>query len=885
MPKFFYFSKKIFWRGIVVISARACYNKDMKIQKTMGIALSALLLFGGISVCAPVGLAASAQETEEVALTDENAELFLPASYEQYLPLSNPSDAAVTDRYIAVSEKKLLYLYDRERGNGYRVYEHQHPISKIQFSDAGRLYFADSLLGFYELDLTAEALSTTTESRLSSLTTFYIQGDTLFSAHLTDTGTEYTTSNLSAPDKITQFDSTDFSNPPKMTFLNGKFYSVVNRLVSVYEYNANQNKYLLTESQILHQSSSVTGLQSVCTQGGKIYYTLNNDASGASTLKNGLYEYDPNEKTSRLALEADALGALAVCGGDTYCLQGGSVRKIAVTDGRTEFTSYEIASSSPSVNRLTRAVDSARARDLLVTADVFGERSGRVSVYRFSSREYSQIPCTDENGEPFAPDLVATDGEQIAVTSGEKIYTENEDGTGFILVRTMKSNVKGLACVYGSVYFVTDYYVYGKVGEEAEAVRTRDGNLVSLTADLYGNLYAAYCNAVKTTVYRFTEDEFTNNEKAGATAAVYEKTVARLHADYEGNLYFLEGDVLCKNGKPFASLDGNGFVYRGKDAGAVSPSAFALGFEDDEVYFLFENFCIKSKSDALEIPCLDEIAAENAAEQAFAEHAPEGLSVQLPAGSVGIVVDLSELSEESAFFPYSRYYRTAETRNGVLLAQTERYSLVMLYEKDRSYTANLFRNEEIVTLEDDFTEATGFRYLTNEVSAYYIPCMHEALGGARLQRGARVSFLGTLRAEEGEYAYFSYTDGTRAEKRGYVPLSYLTEVNPYGEERKEFMLGTLGKEGETVLFSNGESSIKLLRGTQLKLYRTESGDYRAEYEHEGKIYSATVTEAMLETGKTDALRISLIVILSVLAIVIVGVYVYMLPRKRSELKK
>jgi len=42
---------------------------------------------------------------------------------------------------------------------------------------------------------------------------------------------------------------------------------------------------------------------------------------------------------------------------------------------------------------------------------------------------------------------------------------------------------------------------------------------------------------------------------------------------------------------------------------------------------------------------------------------------------------------------------------------------------------------------------------------------------------------------------------------------------------------------------------------------------------------------MLETGKTDALRISLIVILSVLAIVIVGVYVYMLPRKRSELKK
>lgn len=851
----------------------------------MGIALSALLIAGGIFACPPVNVAANAQETESVSLTNDNAELFLPTSYEQYLPLSNPSDAAITERYIAVSEKQSLYLFDRESRGGYRVYEHEHPISKIQFSDAGRLYFADSLLGFYELDLTAEELAATTESRLSSLTTFYIQGETLFSAHLTDTGTEYTTSSLSAPDNLTQFDSTDFPNPPKMTYLNGKFYSIVNRLVSVYEYNANQGKYLLTDSQILHQSSSVTGLQSVCAQSGKIYYTLNNDASGASTLKNGIYEYDPDERTSRLVLEADALGALTVCGADTYCLQGGSVRKINFADGKAEFTPYEIASSSPSVNRLYRAVDSARARDLLVTADVLSERSGRVSVYRLSSGEYSQIPCADENGDPFVPSLVATDGNLIAVTSGEKIYVKNEEDTGFTLKRTMKSAVKGIACVYGSIYFVTDYFVYGKVGDETEAVRTREGNLVSLTSDLYGNLYAAYCNAARTTVYRFTEEEFTDNAKAGATAAVYEKAVARMHADFEGNLYFLDGNSLCKNGEPFAVLEGNDFVYRGKDSGALFPSAFSLGFEDDEVYFLFRNFCVKSKADALAIPALDEITADGAAAQAFAEHEPEELFVQLPAGSVGIVIDLNELGEDSEFFPYSRYYRTAEARNGVLLAETERYCLVMLYERDRSYTANLFRKEAVIRTESDWREETGKRYLSSDVSAYFIPCMHGALTGSRLSRGNRVEFLGTVGAEEGEYAFIEYTDYFRTTKRGYVPLSYLTEVNPYGEERREFTLGTIGAEGEKTVFTNGEERITLARGEQVKLYKNTNGTYWAEYERDGKVYTAVVTENMLDTGKTDALRISLIVILSVLAIVIIGVYVYMLPRKRSERKK
>lgn len=856
----------------------------MKLQKTTGFILATLLIAGGISAYSGTSLTAEAANTQ-TQLDGTNAELFLPTSYEQYLPLSHPSDVAVSDRYIAIAESTSLYLYDRESADGYRLYEHTDAISKIQLTTDGKLYFADGNLGFYELALDGDELCPTTEVGLTALSTFYIEGDTLFSVNMTNTGTEYRISDLSAPNRTEKFDGTEFHNTPRTTYLNGRFYSFVNSLISIYEYNDTAGKYMRVDTQTLYPSETLMGLESVCTLDGKIYFTLNKDASAGGRLKNGLHVYNPEDKTSSLVMEADSLSALTVNGDELYCIQGGSLRKLTLSNGTAAFTEYEIAASSTSVNRFYHAVDMVRARDLLVTADVFSENEGRISVYHFSTGAYSEIPCVDEHGAPFSPRLVATDGEIIAVAAGRDIYVGKSDGESFTLVHTLKSNVRGVACVYGSVYFVTDNYVYGKVGSNDEAVRPYEGDVTAFTNDLYGNLYVAYGNAVQTTVYRFTEQEVINNDASGATVATFPETFSCLRTDFGNNLYYLANDALYKNGQPFSTLDGNEFVYRGKDAQSMSPSLFALGFEDDEVYFTFDNFAIKNKAGVLDIPSLNKIALENAVAQALSPHEPENLFVEISMNTVGILIDLDELATQTDYFPYSRYYRTGAVKSGVLLAETQTYYLVMLIDRNRNYTANLFLKDSSASYQPDvYEETSATRYLSCNTATYYVPCMHNALAGTPLSRGERVTVHGVVSAIDGDYAYVEININARETVRGYVPFTFLTEVNPLGEEPQKYILGTLNDKGAEITFTNGDENITLESGTQVKLFQNEDGTYRAEYEKDGKIYSATVTENMFARGETDALRISLIVILSVLAVVIIGVYVYMLPRKKTQTK-
>ena len=96
----------------------------------------------------PCALTAQAAET---VLTTENSSLFLPESYEQFLTLTAPTDVAVSEKYLAVSEGSDLYIFDRAAEEPvYRKYTHTDKISKIQFSDEEKLYFSDELQNFYE---------------------------------------------------------------------------------------------------------------------------------------------------------------------------------------------------------------------------------------------------------------------------------------------------------------------------------------------------------------------------------------------------------------------------------------------------------------------------------------------------------------------------------------------------------------------------------------------------------------------------------------------------------------------------------------------------------------------------------------------------------------
>lgn len=900
---------------VIVFFARACYNRVMEKRKIMGIGLSALLFLNiaGSVVCAPAANFAFADETEETEITAplpgeetgetdptepetpetpvtpqgaltlraENTDLFLPASYEEYLSLENPTDVAISGEYIAVAQANKIYICNRTGEEiAYRCYEHTNggaevTISKIQFSEDGKLYFSDRAANFYKLDLnnlTAEKVQDVNAS------TFCITADILFTAVVTD-GTTYSQYALKNLSESRLFDSNSLSKTPQLTFWDGKLYSVVDRTITVYEYNASKNSYVYSPNPLSLGSDVTNGLKSAYALGGGIYYTIDGDNQAES----GIYFYDfasnVSEPNTFLAA-GSGYGALTAYSGYLYAIEGNSVREYSVTKNSATLTGYEISTSSPSINRLAEAKDTVRAGNLLVTADA---ENKRVSLYNFSTKKYSVLPCES------APSVVATDGKTIAVACDRKIYTCTYGDTSLTLCDLdLQMEIKGLTCIFGNVFYVTANSRYGMVGSNNEAqYYSYDGTPRCMTSDLYGNIYVSYTNG---SVRKFTEDAFISAQESTPYISVPINHTS-LRADFEGNLYYLSGDVLYKNGEEFAKINGNDFVYHvGKTDETDAPVSFALGFEDSEVYFFFRNHAIKSKAETLDIPTLSKITAGTIAEDVFSVHNEENLLADVPEKTVGITITLSELAE-AEYFPYDYYARLDESSRGVLLGETEKYRLVLLFsEAQNAYVASLFQKKSVTLAEEKYyEEASGQYYLSSNVSSYYVPCLETALAETTLARGASVTVIGYLTAPDYVYALVSFAvddlDAARTVKTGYVPASFLTTIAPLPADGEEYLPVYLKakKDGLTLVSEDGEELV-ITQRTEAKAWKNDDGSYTVCVSRDGKNYYGTVSEKQIDRKESGALRIALIIILSVLALVILGAYIFLLPRKTQEAK-
>ncbi len=801
--------------------------------------------------------------------------LFLPSSYEQYLELQSPKDLAIDDGHIAIADGNHIYLCDREKQE-WRMYTYgidSSSFGKIQFSN-GLLYFTDASMKLHTLDPKAEELK---EEDLSySLSNFAIVGGKLYG-----TTTVNTTASLYAldPDGSTSIPQTiplqtDLPVQLPMAYAEGDlYYAVKNLIFSVDSATDQQSDFLTLQNNSLISPSAIAVL------GEHLYYTDSTGLYCADIVGAGA------QRVPEAVVQGEGFSALTVHGDKLYVLCGKAVREF--DPGTKAFTDYEISSTSASVNRLCGAVDTARAGGLLVTADA-GNR--RVTVYDFASDTYSEILPPDVAAE-FSPRFVATDGNIIAAATERAIYTCTYTGEAqmqFTAAETSGDNtVRGIACVYGAVYYVTGNS-YGKVGGET-VFHDGFGSPAALASDVYGDLYVAYDNH---SVVRFTEREFISQYGGVQLDFTLPEDYKSLRADFEGNLYYLRGGSLYCNGndEALATVRGKDFVYTTPDP---DPLSFALGFEDDEVFFLYGSYLVKSDADAIDIPTLNEIPADGVRAAVFTVHAAEGLLVEIPAGTIGIRTDLDALkAEDPAYFPYSSYYRTSEAKLGVLLGVKDGYALVVLYEigeSDRVYTANLFRfdpesGEGLLPTEQYWTPETEppVRYLSSTVGAYDFPCMHEALRETPFERGAKVLVEGYVTLDE-EHVYALVCGTSRTETRGYVPASYLTEVPVSEEQGASFEPAYLKENREGTLFTADDgTTITVTERTRAEFYANPDGTYTARIVKDGKEYRATVSESAIDRGESDALRISLIIILSVLALIIIGVYFFTLPRKRKD---
>ena len=504
-----------------------------------------------------------------------------------------------------------------------------------------------------------------------------------------------------------------------------------------------------------------------------------------------------------------------------------------------------------------------------------------MSVYNFSTDEYTVIDCDA------APDLVATDGEIVAYAADTQVYTCNVGAgeTAFTSAQLSGSaKIAGLAVLYGKTYYVKGNGTRGVVG--GTSVEMSSANPTGLAADLYGTLYVSYQSG---NAQAFSEEAFLSDAAGEETGINVPGNATSLRADFEGNLYYLSDGNLYQNGQPIASVDGSDFVY-GADS-TQNALSFALGFEDDAVYFNFGNYVVKSNAGTMSaIPTLDEIAENGAREKTFSLHT-ENMLVKVAARSVGIDTDLAAFrASDGSFFPYCGYARSEQEQTGLLLTKTDGedgYALVLFANADGSYTARLYPSQAVTPEEAAAREEQSTRWLSNEVGTFFVPCTQSALEQTRLARGTRVAVLRRFTAPDAEYALVAYTDGTREEARGWVPAAYLSAVSPFPAAGEEYTVGYLKAQEDGILFTAADGSQKTVtERVQVRLYQTGDGTFRAVLTDD-TAYIADITEDMLDKDNAEILRIALIVILSVLALIIVGVYIFLLPweKYRKDKKK
>ena len=567
-------------------------------HKLTGALLLGAVFAAGAGLCCVEPTVASAAAILQLDI--ENSSLALPTSYEQYLTLSSPSDIAVSERYLAIAEGSTIYLFDREEEiPTYHTYDHapahnKAQISKIQFSDNEELFFSDSLLGFYELDLSdLSALKPVSDTSLTSLSTFYLEKDTVFEVSVVNGTTTYLSAPISDPKTATSFANDDNTITPQLSYANGRFYSAVGALVTAYSYSETEQIYKATGNYPLQPG--LTGLKAISVVGDSLYYSV---SRSSSTVSDGLYRCDLTSTGYNPLLTGSGYGALTSYDGKLYAVKNNAVMEYDLGDGTGfEKTNYEISSASDSVNRLSAATDIACTRDLLVVADK-GNKRISVAVLKCEENgvcisDISVVSCIDSNEQPFAPDLIATDGEIVAIASLDEkescIYIYHIGNNTFSECHPIDDLIVDIACVNGACYYIT-VSGRGKAAEGCNIISCQDSLPAALTADEDGTLYVVDQTGH---VWTFSEEEFTDcSVTNGDGPGDYIRfPFTSLQTDGRGNFFYIANKTLYMNETELCRFCETSFINDGQ--GQIhEPSAFVIDFEDNELFLLYDNYIV-----------------------------------------------------------------------------------------------------------------------------------------------------------------------------------------------------------------------------------------------------------------------------------------------------
>ena len=732
--------------------------------------ISALALGAMLAISAGSMHALSAKATAQSAHEDL---LFAPTSYEQYLPLTSPTDVAVSTRYTAIADGNQIYLYDNQE-TVYKVFTHTQngrpndDVKQLQFCENGNLYYADNSTGanFYELDLET-LVSTNDELTDIACSTFTIDGTTLYfanssgalySASLTDYGESMPALPFTAPNK------------PTLAFWNEELYFTDNASM----------QYLNKYNPKTQQLTSITALDEnkiermTITQGVLAYVSTSN-AFFAYTL--------PRLQSETLRFtSAGAFTAVACIDSNIYAVHGKEIRHFDIQTNA--FTSFAICGDSALPHRLNGAKDVCVQGKQLFVADT---NNSRISVFNENGQIQNNFALD------FAPEYIACGEREIFVADKTQVALYSFTGEKQASLNGFVGDITGIASVFDKHYLVTaDNYYYQIYINETGAITTNETQKTAhipkmLTADIYGNLYIAGNGQNATYAYRFTESEFINPDENGTQVLdSLPLGVQKIAVDFDGNIYALAENKIYKNGNEQGSAQDFSapLVY----GDSVQTSSFAFGQEENKAFVLANgNYLLQTQR--LQLPSLKQISTNGIDSEIFSEQSTEFIVVDVQKNALLVQFDLHQL-QGASHFPYAGYTRTQTPLKALRLGTSGNYCVIAVYD-DVTCTYQTYYTRSAFTqpAKDYFTpfESVKTGYITSDVTLYKFPYLTNLLTAGSLQRGAKVEILGELSLDHEYYQIRYQTDD--GERTGYIPKSFVAETDGLAPQAQTVVLG------------------------------------------------------------------------------------------------
>ena len=837
-------------------------------------------LIGLFTVIFMLCAALSAAVLTAAADSAADGELFMPGSYEQYLELEAPSDFAVSDKYIAIADKKngntaAIYLYDKTKKE-YASYSFstQNTVSSLNFYSCEQgdyLFFLETgnTVNYIALDTLTEHVKVT-EIQASTLV---ISGNDIYYAIQTDTNSNVyhtTIKNLvisDSPDTIQSNLETKIK--PSFSIYRDNVY-----------FSANKDIYLCSSASL---SLKYTTIDSVN------YFTIFGENNYDIVYSNmGGLIYAGNNTESELYITGTCV---KYDDGYVYLLTEHGISRYSLDkEHRTlTFDEYEIGKNSSSSNRVDSATDISVYDDKLVIADGGNKR---VSVWNGNAFT-SVTPAT-------APELVCAGEQSYLVVSGSKAYLYGYDNELIHTVDTVEGNILSIGYAFGTFYALSNaggnsYAIDGATGEIARQGTPKIANPVSIAADIYGNVYVLSANGQ---VDAYNQDQFFAENTGDSTKiTALDSSCKKLLVDYAGRLYGLSDTAIYEYSDGATvrhDIDFTAYIYSETEKTALS---FAFGLTEESVYVLSDGFIVKTQ---IGISTFNNIAAEDLYASVY-ENTPSALNliVNVKAGSVAVTLDFAALKSDSPYLPYLSCERLEQDMTGIVLGKTDAGYVVLFYEytpaqasdqlPTREYTVCLISeksNQAPEAVENYYGESSKIGYVSGDVYLYCRPAMQAFTRTERLERGSEVVIFGKISLTENEldsdYYFIKTADGSI----GFIPASFVTDTDINALQNESYRYQTLKKGKSVTLYSESGESITLESKERLKVYDAEASKEKysvVSYEKDGVIYYGEVADASLSAASSIVL-VTLFIVLLVTATVILSMC-YLLFRKKPDLEQ